>query len=428
MSLLTSEHMVLGILLIDGRTLPTIRAEVNASHFRSEPGRCIFEAACALADEGQDIDPALIRQKAAEQGTALDVDYLMQCMDCAATTSNLQVHLEGMKLEVLRADMMEAVSSANVRLMSGESPQMVCADLQTELQKAVDADNAHRIITSSEATLRFMDHRLQIESGKKKAFIPTGFNALDNALGGGMVPEGLYILAARPGCGKTTLGLQIAENAARRGVRTLFISLEMSIDQLTARRVAVKTGIPSGDILMKNLDFEQCEAMARAVEELSTQPLSFNSVRKASVSSIGILARQVKDCGLVVVDYLGLLQYEQGKNLYEQVTKTSNALKRLACSLGIPILCLAQLNREFEGRKGPPRLSDLRDSGAIEQDADGVLLLHRPPVDLESSYAPALLICTVAKNRHGPMGKEIELNWYLRNGRIRAAVNERVMG
>lgn len=427
MSLLTSEHMVLGILLIDGRTLPTIRAEVNTSHFRSEPGRCIFEAACALADEGQEIDPALIRQKAAERGTALDVDYLMQCMDCAVTTSNLQVHLDGMKLEVLRADILEAVSSANVRLMSGESPQMVCADLQTELQRAVDADSAHRIITSSEAMLRFMDHRLQIESGQKKAFIPTGFNSLDNALGGGMVPEGLYILAARPGCGKTTLGLQIAENAARRGVRTLFISLEMSVDQLTARRVAVKTGIPSGDILMKNLDFEQCEAMARAVDELSTRPLAFNSVRKASVSSIGILARQMKDCGLVVVDYLGLLQYEQGKSLYEQVTKTSNALKRLASSLGIPILCLAQLNREYEGRKGPPRLSDLRDSGAIEQDADGVLLLHRPPVELESPPAPALLICTVAKNRHGPMGKEIELNWYLKNGRIRAAVNERVM-
>lgn len=425
--MLTSEHMVLGILLVDGGTLPTIRAEVNASHFRSEPGRIIFEAACALADEGQEVDPALIRQKAAEQGAVLDAHYLVQCMDCAVTTANLQVHLEGMKQEVLRADMLESVAGANVRLMSGEAPQMVCADLQTELQRAVDADNAHRIITSSEAMLRFMDHRIQIESGQRKAFIPTGFNALDNALGGGMVPEGLYILAARPGCGKTTLGLQIAENAARRGIRTLFISLEMSIDQLTARRIAVNTGMSSNDILMKNLDPKQCEAMAGAVEELSTRPLSFNAVRKASVSSIGILARQVKECGLVVVDYLGLLQYEPGRNLYEQVTRTSNALKRLASSLGIPILCLAQLNREYEGRKGPPRLSDLRDSGAIEQDADGVLLLHRPPVEPGVSYSPAPLICTVAKNRHGPMGKEIEFNWYLGNGRIRSIVNERVM-
>lgn len=425
--MLSSEQMVIGTLLGDRRTLPTIRAEVNASHFRTEEGRCIFEVACALADEGKKIDPVLIRQRAAEKRSDLNVEYMIDSMNYAASAASLQTHLDGMKREAFRADMLDALAGAQVRLMSGETPQMICTDLQTDIQKAIEADNSHQIITSEEAMLRFMDHRLQIESGQRKAFIPTGFNSLDNALGGGMVPEGLYILAARPGCGKTTLGLQIAENVAQRGISTLFISLEMSVDQLTARRVAVKTGIPSGDILMKTLDSEQCEAMAKAVEELSKRPLSFNSVRKAGVSNIGILARQVKNCGLVVVDYLGLLQYESGKTLYEQVTKTSNALKRLACSLGIPILCLAQLNREFEGRKGPPRLSDLRDSGAIEQDADGVMLLHRPPVELESESTPALLICTVAKNRHGPMGKDVEMNWYLTNGRIRSAVNERVI-
>ena len=425
--MLTSEQMVLGILLADGRTLPTIRSEVGLAHFRSELGRCVFQTACILADEGQAIDPVLIRQKAAEMGTSLNTEHLIACMDCAVSAASLQQHLDAMKQEALRADMLDAVSDANIRLMSGESPQAVCTELQKSLQNAVEADSTHGVVTSSEAMLKFMDHRLQIESGQRKAFIPTGFNALDNALGGGMVPEGLYILAARPGCGKTTLGLQIAENTAKQGIPTLFISLEMAVNQLTARRLAVQTGIPSGDILMHRLDEAQCEAVANAVGILSSRPLVFNSVRKASVGSIGVLARQVKGCGLVVVDYLGLLQYEPGKNLYEQVTKTSNALKRLASSLGIPILCLAQLNREFEGRKGPPRLSDLRDSGAIEQDADGVLLLHRPPVEVESSSAPALLICTVAKNRHGPMGKEIEFNWYLKNGRIRSAVNERVM-
>ena len=112
--------------------------------------------------------------------------------------------------------------------------------------------------------------------------------------------------------------------------------------------------------------------------------------------------------------------------MYERVTLTSNALKRLALVLGIPILCLAQLNREVEGRNSPPRLSDLRDSGAIEQDADGVLLLHRPPFE-NDGISPAPLVCTVAKNRHGPSGKEIEFNWYMKSGRIRAALNERLM-
>ena len=425
--MLTSEQMVLGILLAEGQTLPAIRAEVSLSHFRTGIGRRVFETACLLADEGQEVDPVLIRQRAAQQGTELDSKYMADCMNCAVSAASLQQHLEGMKQEALRADILAAVSGAGARLMSGQSPQLVCAELQTDLQRAAEADSARGVVSSEDALLSFMDHRLQIENGQKKAFIPTGFQGIDNALGGGMVPEGLYILAARPGCGKTTLGLQIAENAAKAGIRTLFISLEMSIDQLTARRLAVQTGMPAGDILMKKLDPEQCESMAKAVESLRTRPLAFNAVRKTGVSGIGLLARQVRECGLVVVDYLGLLQYEEGKSLYEQVTKTSNALKRLACSLGIPILCLAQLNREIEGRQGAPRLSDLRDSGAIEQDADGVLLLHRPPMETSSQSTPVTLVCTVAKNRHGPMGKEIELNWYLRNGRIRSALYERVI-
>lgn len=420
---MTSEMVVLGTLLGDGRTLQTIRAEVGATDFQTEAGRCIFETACTLADEGSAVDPVLIRSRAASAGISLDTAFMVEAMNLAGTAASLQRHLSGMREAVLRSRVMNAVSSANVRLMADESPQTVCADLQADIQRATDADTSNRVVSSATAMSEFLDHRMMIESGKKKAYVPTGYAALDNALGGGLVPEGLYILAARPGCGKTTFGLQIADRVAAKGIKVLFVSLEMATTQLTARRLAVETGISSGDILMHRLDDEQNNAVAAAMERLSTRPLVFNSVRRASVGSIGILARQVKDCGLVVVDYLGLLQYEPGKTLYEQVTKTSNELKRLACSLGIPIFCLAQLNRELEGRKGPPRLSDLRDSGAIEQDADGVLLLHRPPI--EEGTGPALLVCNVAKNRHGPMGRDIELNWYLNNGRIRSIVNER---
>ena len=122
--------------------------------------------------------------------------------------------------------------------------------------------------------------------------------------------------------------------------------------------------------------------------------------------------------GLVVVDYLGLIRNSAGKSLYEKATDTSNNLKRLARTLGVPIICLAQLNREVEGRCGKPRISDLRDSGAIEQDADGILLLHRNMEDIpENDYTPTKLICTVGKNRHGKTG-EMRFQFFLSSGRI----------
>lgn len=421
--MLTSEQMILGSILGDPRTLQTIRAEVGVTDFQTESGRAIFRAACSLADDNAPIDPVEIKRRAAEQGIVLEDRDLIEAMEVASIQADIGIHLTGMKDSVFRSKLLESVSSAYTRLATAEPPQIVCADLQADIQSVLERDQAHGLASGVDLASEYVDLRLAMEAGQRRAYVPTGYNALDNALGGGMVPEGLYILAARPGCGKTTLGLQIAERVASAGIPVLFISLEMSNLQLTARRLADETGIPAQRILLHSLTDEEHAEIAAAMEKLAARPLFFNRVRRATVGSIGILSRQVKNCGLIVLDYLGLLQYEAGKSLYERVTLTSNALKRLACSLGIPILCLAQLNREIEGRNGPPRLSDLRDSGAIEQDADGVLLLHRPP--FEDDGGPAPLVCTIGKNRHGESGRSVEFNWYLRNGRIRAAMNER---
>lgn len=148
-----------------------------------------------------------------------------------------------------------------------------------------------------------MDHRVDLDEGKKRSYIPTGINALDNALGGGMVQSGLYILAARPGCGKTAMGLQIAEKVAASGVPVLFVSLEMPTLQLTGRRLAAETGMPAARILMHSMTDEEHNAVAEASDKLRARPLMFNSVGAASVGSIGVLARQMKNCGLVIVDY-----------------------------------------------------------------------------------------------------------------------------
>lgn len=421
--MLTSEQMIVGAILGDPRTIKTIRAEIAVSDFQTDEGKAIFRAACSLDDDNAPIDPIQIKARAAEHGTDLSDRGLLEAMEVAAVQPDLSVHIQGMKDSVLRSRLLESVSSAYTRLATAETPRIVCADLQADIQSVMERDQAHGLASGIDLMSEYVDLRIAMEEGRRRAFVPTGYNALDNSLGGGMVPEGLYILAARPGNGKTTMALAVAERVAGAGIPVLFISLEMSNIQLTARRLADETGIPAQRILLHSLEDKEHEEIAAAMDKLAVRPLFFNRVRRARVGDIGVMARQVKDCGLVILDYLGLLTYEPGKSLYEQVTKTSNSLKRLASSLGIPVLCLAQLNRRIEGHDGPPRLSDLRDSGAIEQDADGVLLLHRPPY--EDNGGPAPLSCVVAKNRHGESGKAIEFNWYLRNGRIRAAMNER---
>ncbi|MDD4510459.1 MAG: DnaB-like helicase C-terminal domain-containing protein, partial [Oscillospiraceae bacterium] len=153
--------------------------------------------------------------------------------------------------------------------------------------------------------------------------------------------------------------------------------------------------------------------------EIQNRPILFNRKPTASVSDVLFLARQAKGLGLIVIDYLGILRHEAGRSLYERVTATSGALKRMARAVHVPVLCLAQLNRETEGRTGgKPRLSDLRDSGAIEQDADGVLLLHSPVErDKLAHGEPLPLFLTAAKNRHGGTG-EIGFDFHLQNSRI----------
>ena len=251
-----------------------------------------------------------------------------------------------------------------------------------------------------------------------RAFVETGISDLDRILGGGLIREGLYILAARPGCGKTTLAAALADRMLERGRRVLFVSLEMSRKQLMARRVAADAGrVTAAQILRGELSEEERRAVGESLVKLAKRPLFFNRRTSLNTSEIQFLAKQNR-ADVVIIDYLGLMRHEAGKSLYERVTGTSNQLKRMARGLETPVLCLAQLNREVEGRQNQePRLSDLRDSGAIEQDADGVLLIHRPAIEDADEYGPTPMEVTVAKNRHGRTGK-IELNWYMRSGRI----------
>lgn len=262
------------------------------------------------------------------------------------------------------------------------------------------------LLTPMQQIEHYYTHRTLIDNGGS-AYVQTGFHLLDRLLGGGLLNSGLYFLAARPAMGKTTLALNIAEKAAAIAGDVLFVSLEMSSDQLTAKRVSAMARINYQLVLNGGLTEKQYAAVAAAASRISASRVYTNAGAGANVEKIVGMARSRKGVRMVIIDHFSLIQVPGRRSRYEEYTNVSAALKRLARALDCPVLCLAQLNRANEQRSDKrPMMSDLRDTGAAEQDADGILFLHRPGYYTRekegdaSSYAEL----TVAKNRHGRTG------------------------
>lgn len=407
------ETSVIGSLLIDPiPVLPIVRGKLGKEDFTLAINQAVFTAACKLADEDKPVDPVTIKA-----ACGVSSDYLVEMMNNTPTAANIEAYIDGMIEKTMRRRLYELSDSVSQQLTEGGAPQEVCTFIQESAEKIAEQQSASDLISSLDACMDFYGYLSEVGGGKVKPYVPSGYTALDELLGGGFVKEGLYILAARPGCGKTTLAIQMAEKVAKTGKPVLFMSLEMSKRQITAKRVSAFTNIGYTKVITAELTQSENAKVAEACGTLAERPLIINKRAGASVDDIAFLARQVKGLEFIVIDYLGLIRHKGGKSIYEQVTETSNSLKRLARNLGVPILCLAQLNREVESRAdGKPRTSDLRDSGAIEQDADGILLLSRD-MQPQEGMAPAELLCQVGKNRHGRVG-EVKFNFYLTNGGI----------
>lgn len=263
---------------------------------------------------------------------------------------------------------------------------------------------------------------------EQKGFVlPTGYGKLDKYLGGGLLPGGLYVIGARPAMGKTQFGLNLANKLCEGKGTGLIISMEMTTVQITARLLGIHSGLSAGRILMQSRDLtqEEWQKLNRGSSELLKRKLAIAD-GVSTLPEIETTARSIPGLTFLVIDYLGLIRSPGSRaSRYEKLTEISGDLKRLAKRLGIPILLLAQLNRELAGRTDHrPQLSDLRDTGAVEQDADAVLLLHREDYYRKKSEetkvddtTPVLLEVLLAKNRFGPTGT-INMSFYLKPGRI----------
>lgn len=407
---------VLGSILIDPSCLDTVRAEITPDMLPFDYQRDIYNAACSLADEKRPVDPLTVGNRVQERGGTFDKKYFLDLMEVTPTSANVLEYCKLLRRDAMSRTLEALTRRASDELTAGQDPFLVAQDLTANIETLSKLENASGAVSGSDAMVELF--QAMEEAERRAPCLQTGYNRLDSVLGGGLMLGCLYILAARPGQGKTTLGASIAEHVAARGHKVLFVSLEMTRQQLSARRVAAYVGtVSAAQVLTGNCHGKDLDAVTAAMSALSTRPILFNRRGKLNVREIRFLAQKNK-AELVVIDYLGLVKHGDGKSLYERVTETSGSLKEMTVDLNIPVLCLAQLNREVEGRGGkPPQLSDLRDSGAIEQDADAVLMLHRLQPIGEGTPGLEPLDLYVRKNRYGPLAT-ISLSWSLKNGRI----------
>ena len=327
------------------------------------------------------------------------------------------------KLVEIACDKEQFKSYINIIKHNTEGLLQIDENIQQQEDQSTISENGSPAVTPTDTPnateqCRLIDGATAIDGFYKRLKeqpvppVATGITAIDDLLSGGMINGGLYILAANTGCGKTALALQIADAVANEDSSVLFITLEMDESQLTARRLARVAKVPASHLIMQRLSDDEYEHIRQQLPTLKQKYLVFSSEGVFTVSNIQALAGQVPNLRLVIIDYLGLLRSEPYcGNRYEATTAISNELKVLARLFGVPVLCLAQLNRANAQRPDKhPILADLRDSGSIEQDADGVLLLYRPdmyascPIPTDKEVA-VRVECNLAKHRHGATGR-----------------------
>lgn len=412
-----NEYGVLGSLLIDPSLFPEA-AELSDNAFSSLPLQAVFRAMRRQYEENGGFDALTIRAEAGRNCTDVTDRLLVGLMDTTPTTANLDVYLAAVK----EAALARSLRKIGDELMNAENdPTDALGRAQEALQRLTE-ENTQGDSQTLIAVLTQLGHRVSEQVSGRAPCVASGLLRFDKLLGGGFINGGLHIIGARPAVGKSALALQIALNAARNGVKVVYCSLEMSAEDCSARLVGNIGGLSSARLMFGGrLTDNEYMRFAEGTAELSALPIVFNRRSGMNVRQVEALAYREKP-GLLILDHLGLLEPPDTRlSLYEATTRNSRALKLLAMRLNIPVLCLCQLNRAAASdRSGSFRatMANLRESGAIEQDADTVTLLHNPPCEAdERTESPSLLELWLDKNRRGPIG-HVDATFFKTSGRI----------
>lgn len=419
---INAEEAVNGSMLVDGQAIKEIVNTLKVDDFYNEANRNIFSACKALYERGEDIDEITVAQELDRSGKLEDsgaAAYLAHLVAIVPTSLDIGSYAT---IVSRLATMRDVIAAAQRIQKIGEAAGPDVEASLSSVAEIVDGlrkgRGGHHIITPEERMSRAFDRYHALYTRENGIAVSTGLVDLDRALGGGMFPAELLILAARPSMGKTTLAETISRHASRQAP-VLFCSGEMNVDGLTDRDMAGLTGRPIDDIRAGGYDDELFDDIVKKVGILGDIPVyhldrsrTF-ALNTANIYHSAYSLKERSGLGLVVIDYLSLLTDRYGTSANERTGYLSGRVKEIAVDLELPILCLHQLNRAVEHRdEKVPKLHDLRDSGSVEQDADVVMFLHRDSYyekNTESDIATVYL----AKKRQGQgrKGKRVNLYW-----------------
>jgi replicative DNA helicase len=422
---LDAERGVLGSLLIDPQLCDDVALIVRADDFYADANQKLFGHLMAMHDEGKRVDMLLLRERLTQAGDFEAVGgpaYLAEVAQSVPYAANAVYYANIVREKAtLRALIHASTEILRDAYDEGINPIEIVSQAEQKIFSVHDARSNDQIINAHDLMMEAferIDARLQ---GSEGVGVPSGFTDLDRVTGG-LHDSELVILAARPSMGKTALATNIAEYVAiESNTPTLFVSLEMARLEVAQRLLCSVGEIDAGKFRSGYISADERRKLVEVSAKLSTAPLFVDDTPNRTVTEIAACARRLKrkqGLRLIVIDYLQLIQPDDPRDpRQEQVAKMARRLKGLARELKVPVICLSQLNRQVEaGKEGHrPKLSHLRESGAIEQDADVVMFIHREEMyhsreeaQEKNLVGEAELI--VAKQRNGPTA-DIKLVW-----------------
>ncbi len=406
-----AEEAVLGSILIDRDAIVKVAPFLKPEDFYRDKNGWIFAAVLDLYNRHEPADFVTLCDDLERSGKLDDVggrEYITSLLNAVPTA----VHAEYYGRIVERCATLRRLINAAGRIAAIAYQDDIEADEAIDQSEQILFNVAERRQTKDFIALREAMHAygeqldaLYAQKGHVVG-VPTGFADLDGILGG-LRKSDFIVLAARPSAGKTALGLSIASNAAKSGVPVGIFSLEMSAEQLVQRLVAMEARIDAHRLSTGYFSEDDWPTISQAMAILSELPIFIDDSAASTVMELRSKARRLKaeqDIGLIVIDYLQLMQGRGLENRVQEVSEISRALKGLARELEVPVLTISQLSRAVEARTDHmPILSDLRESGSIEQDADVVIFIHREKMYNENTPKGNVADVRVAKHRNGPV-------------------------
>ena len=416
-----AEQAVLGSMLIDAECVKDVMDQLRPEDFYLRANREIFETIYSMFVYSKPIDGVTVAGEMEKNGLYNDNtrSYLLQLMEVTPTSANVMEYAKIVRDKALMRAVATAAGDITAMVQEGTGS---AGDLLEAAEQKIYAirrgRNAQSMVTIGVVLQDVMERLAELTAagGEKVPGLSTGFSAVDSKING-LNDSDLLLLAARPGMGKTSMALNVALSAAKESGKTVAIfSLEMSREQLVTRLIATEGLVENTRLVTGILRESDWVKIAEAASALSRTDIRIDDNPLLTVADMNAKCRRLDNLGLVVIDYLQLMTSAGGKgysgeNRQQAVSDISRMLKIMAKELQVPVLCLSQLSRANEKREDKrPMLSDLRESGAIEQDADIVMFLYRDDYYNEDSEKRNIAECIIAKNRHGETGK-VPLRW-----------------